>query len=115
MLGAALLHQLGNVEDHYAEGGLGAAVLEAVGTGGVAVHRLAVRELPRSAWERLAPWGAHAFDRGPLVFDWTLDLFFSKDLVQFKTRSHSGALHEQPAPAPNKVITPLLEIVGASS
>lgn len=36
------------VEDHYAEGGLGAAVLEAVGDAGVQVHRLAVRELPRS-------------------------------------------------------------------
>jgi transketolase len=36
------------VEDHYAEGGLGAAVLEAVGAEGVHVHRLAVRELPRS-------------------------------------------------------------------
>jgi transketolase len=31
------------VEDHYAEGGPGAAVLEALGTEGVAVHRLAVR------------------------------------------------------------------------
>jgi transketolase len=36
------------VEDHYAEGGLGAAVLEAVAGAGVVVHRLAVRELPRS-------------------------------------------------------------------
>jgi transketolase len=36
------------VEDHYAEGGLGAAVLEAVGEAGVQVHRLAVREIPRS-------------------------------------------------------------------
>jgi transketolase len=36
------------VEDHYAEGGLGAAVLEAVGDAGVTVHRLAVREIPRS-------------------------------------------------------------------
>jgi transketolase len=36
------------VEDHYAEGGLGSAVLEAVGDAGVVVHRLAVRELPRS-------------------------------------------------------------------
>lgn len=36
------------VEDHYAEGGLGAAVLEAVGDAGVRVHRLAVREVPRS-------------------------------------------------------------------
>jgi transketolase len=36
------------VEDHYAEGGLGSAVLEAVGDAGVRVHRLAVREIPRS-------------------------------------------------------------------
>ncbi len=36
------------VEDHYAEGGLGAAVLEALGDTGVHVHRLAVREIPRS-------------------------------------------------------------------
>lgn len=36
------------VEDHYPEGGLGDAVMEAVGTANVAVHRLAVREIPRS-------------------------------------------------------------------
>ena len=36
------------VEDHYVEGGLGAAVLEALGETGVHVHRLAVREIPRS-------------------------------------------------------------------
>jgi len=36
------------VEDHYAEGGIGAAVLEALGESGVHVHRLAVREIPRS-------------------------------------------------------------------
>ena len=36
------------VEDHYAEGGLGAAVLEAVGDAGVVTHRLAVTEIPRS-------------------------------------------------------------------
>ena len=36
------------VEDHYAEGGLGAAVLEAVGDAGIVTHRLAVREIPRS-------------------------------------------------------------------
>jgi transketolase len=36
------------IEDHYAEGGLGAAVLEAVGGDGVVVHRLAIREIPRS-------------------------------------------------------------------
>jgi transketolase len=36
------------VEDHYASGGLGDAVSEAVSHHGVAVHRLAVREIPRS-------------------------------------------------------------------
>jgi transketolase len=40
------------VEDHYAEGGLGAAVLEAVGEAGVRTHRLAVREIPRSGAPR---------------------------------------------------------------
>ena len=53
--GAALLasarvtgNALVTIEDHYAEGGLGAAVLEALAETGVAVHRLAVREIPRS-------------------------------------------------------------------
>jgi transketolase len=36
------------VEDHYAAGGLGDAVAEAVAARGFAVHRLAVREIPRS-------------------------------------------------------------------
>lgn len=36
------------VEDHYSEGGLGDAVLSAVGSEGVRVYKLAVRELPRS-------------------------------------------------------------------
>jgi transketolase len=36
------------VEDHYAAGGIGDAVSEAVAEGGFAVHRLAVREVPRS-------------------------------------------------------------------
>jgi transketolase len=36
------------VEDHYAHGGLGDAVSEAVAAAGVAVLRLAVREIPRS-------------------------------------------------------------------
>jgi transketolase len=40
--------QLLTVEDHYAEGGLGDAVLDAVGGEGVRVRKLAVRELPRS-------------------------------------------------------------------
>ena len=36
------------VEDHYAAGGIGDAVAEAVAAAGFAVHRLAVREIPRS-------------------------------------------------------------------
>jgi transketolase len=36
------------VEDHYVEGGIGAAVQEALGESGVRVHRLGVREIPRS-------------------------------------------------------------------
>jgi transketolase len=36
------------VEDHYAAGGLGDAVAEAVAGASIAVHRLAVREVPRS-------------------------------------------------------------------
>ena len=36
------------VEDHYAHGGLGDAVLSAVGTEGVKVHKLAVRTVPHS-------------------------------------------------------------------
>ena len=36
------------VEDHYAHGGLGDAVSEALGDAGARVHRLAVREIPRS-------------------------------------------------------------------
>ena len=37
------------VEDHYSAGGLGDAVDEVVSPKGVKVHRLAVRELARSA------------------------------------------------------------------
>jgi transketolase len=40
------------VEDHYAEGGLGDAVLGAVATSGIATHRLAVSEVPRSGVPR---------------------------------------------------------------
>jgi len=40
------------VEDHYAEGGLGAAVAEALSDTGVVIHRLAVREIPRSGAPR---------------------------------------------------------------
>jgi transketolase len=36
------------VEDHYPSGGIGDAVAEAVAGAGFAVHRLAVREIPRS-------------------------------------------------------------------
>jgi len=36
------------VEDHYAAGGVGDAVAEAVADAGFTVHRLAVREIPRS-------------------------------------------------------------------
>jgi len=36
------------VEDHYEHGGLGNAVLSAVGSEGVRVHKLAVREIPHS-------------------------------------------------------------------
>src|SRR5206468_441568 len=36
------------VEDHYASGGIGDAVAEAVAAAGLAVRRLAVREIPRS-------------------------------------------------------------------
>jgi transketolase len=41
-------NRLLTVEDHYAAGGLGDAVAEAVESDGVVVHRLAVREIPRS-------------------------------------------------------------------
>jgi transketolase len=37
-----------SVEDHYAAGGVGDAVAEAVADAGFTVHRLAVREIPRS-------------------------------------------------------------------
>jgi transketolase len=36
------------VEDHYAAGGLGDAVASAIAAEGFTVHRLAVREIPRS-------------------------------------------------------------------
>jgi transketolase len=36
------------VEDHYAHGGLGDAVLSAIGTEGMKVHILAVRTIPHS-------------------------------------------------------------------
>jgi transketolase len=40
--------QLLTVEDHYAHGGVGDAVLDAVGSEGVKVHKLAVRVIPHS-------------------------------------------------------------------
>ena len=40
--------KLMTVEDHYAAGGIGDAVASAVAPGGFTVHRLAVREIPRS-------------------------------------------------------------------
>jgi transketolase len=50
------------VEDHYAEGGLGDAVAGELSSEGVKVHKLAVRELPRSgkAEELLAKYGIDA-------------------------------------------------------
>jgi transketolase len=46
--GKATGGQLITVEDHYAAGGIGDAVSEAVAPAGLRVHRLAVREIPRS-------------------------------------------------------------------
>jgi transketolase len=50
------------VEDHYAEGGLGDAVAGELSADGVKVHKLAVRELPRSgkAEELMAKYGIDA-------------------------------------------------------
>lgn len=50
------------VEDHYAEGGLGDAVAGELSSEGIKVHKLAVRELPRSgkADELLAKYGIDA-------------------------------------------------------
>jgi transketolase len=46
--GAATGGRILTVEDHYAAGGIGDAVAEAVGATGIRVERLAVREIPRS-------------------------------------------------------------------
>jgi transketolase len=46
--GAATSGRIITVEDHYAHGGIGDAVSEAVGDQGFRVRRLAVREIPRS-------------------------------------------------------------------
>jgi transketolase len=50
------------VEDHYYDGGLGDAVLNAVAAHGVRVHKLAVTEVPRSGKpeELLAAYGISA-------------------------------------------------------
>jgi transketolase len=46
--GQATQRRILTVEDHYAHGGLGDAVLNAVSTEGMSVHKLAVREIPHS-------------------------------------------------------------------
>lgn len=46
--GTATKGQMITVEDHYPAGGIGDAVTEAVSEAGIRVHRIAVREIPRS-------------------------------------------------------------------
>ena len=46
--GTATKGRIITVEDHYAAGGIGDAVAEAVEESGIRVHRIAVREIPRS-------------------------------------------------------------------
>jgi transketolase len=46
--GSATGNRIITVEDHYAAGGIGDAVAEAVSDAGIRVHRIAVREIPRS-------------------------------------------------------------------
>ena len=46
--GKATKGQIITVEDHYPAGGIGDAVTEAVSEAGIRVHRIAVREVPRS-------------------------------------------------------------------
>lgn len=55
-------HIVVTVEDHYAEGGLGDAVAGELSAAGIKVHKLAVRELPRSGKpeELLARFGIDA-------------------------------------------------------
>ena len=50
------------VEDHYPEGGIGDAVAGELSVDGIRVHKLAVRELPRSGKpeELLAKYGIDA-------------------------------------------------------
>jgi transketolase len=46
--GRATQRRILTVEDHYSHGGLGDAVLSAVATEGIKVHKLSVREIPHS-------------------------------------------------------------------
>ncbi|MBS0151181.1 MAG: transketolase [Nitrospira sp.] len=46
--GRATQRRILTVEDHYSHGGLGDAVLDAVSTEGMSVHKLAVRDIPHS-------------------------------------------------------------------
>ena len=46
--GLATKGRIITVEDHYPAGGIGDAVSEAVSEAGISVHRIAVREIPRS-------------------------------------------------------------------
>jgi transketolase len=59
-------HRLLVVEDHYAEGGLGDAVREAVSPAGVQVHHLAVRDVPHSGPPR-ALLERYGIGRGAIV------------------------------------------------
>ena len=63
---AATNNTLVTVEDHYPEGGLNDAVMDAVAPSGVTVHKLAVNGLPRSgkADELLE---AHGISAGTIV------------------------------------------------
>jgi transketolase len=62
----ATSHRLLVVEDHYAEGGLGDAVREAVSPAGVQVHHLAVRDVPHSGPPR-ALLERYGIGRGAIV------------------------------------------------
>ena len=50
--GKATKQQIITVEDHYAAGGIGDVVSEAVSEAGIRVHRIAVREIPAAASPR---------------------------------------------------------------
>jgi transketolase len=64
--GRASAGRLLTVEDHYAEGGLGDAVLEAVAETGLATYRAAVTEIPRSGAPR-ALLERYGIGRGAIV------------------------------------------------